>query len=52
MENEEDKTVEVSEETKETKIEKPKLFKTPKANMYKKHDDESDPEVTALLKVS
>ena len=50
MENEEDKTVEVSEETKETKTEKPKLFKKPKVNMYKKHDDESDPEIDAFAK--
>jgi hypothetical protein len=50
MENEENKTVEVSEETKETKTEKPKLFKKPKVNMYKKHDDESDPEVDAFAK--
>jgi hypothetical protein len=50
MENEENKTVEVSEETKETKTEKPKLFKKPKVNMYKKHDDESDPEIDAFAK--
>ena len=50
MENKEKETVEVSEETKETKTEKPKLFKKPKANPYKKHDDESDPEVEAFAK--
>jgi hypothetical protein len=50
MEKEENKAVEVSEETKETKTEKPKLFKKPKANPYKKHDDESDPEVDAFAK--
>ena len=50
MENEENKTVEVSEETKETKTEKLKLFKKPKVNMYKKHDDESDPEIDAFAK--
>ena len=40
MENEENKTVEVSEETvetkEETKTEKPKLFKKPKAKPYSK----------------
>ena len=50
MEKEENKAVEVSEETKETKTEKPKLFKKPKANPYKKHDDESDPEIEAFAK--
>jgi len=50
MENKEKETVEVSEETKETKTEKPKLFKKPKANPYKKHDDASDPEVEAFAK--
>ena len=50
MEKEENKAVEVSEETKETKTEKPKLFKKPKANPYKKHDDESDPETEAFAK--
>jgi len=54
MENEEKETVKVSEETqetkKETKTEKPKLFKKPKANPYKKHDDESDPEIEAFAK--
>ena len=47
---EEKETVEVSEETKETKTEKPKLFKKPKVKMYKKHDDESDPEIEAFAK--
>ena len=52
MEKEENTAVEVSEEnkTEETKTEKPKLFKKPKANVYKKHDDESDPEVEAFAK--
>ena len=35
MENKEKETVKVSEETKETKTEKPKLFKKPKTKMYK-----------------
>jgi len=47
MENEENKTVEVS---KETKTEQPKLVKKPKANPYKKHDDASDPEIEAFAK--
>ncbi len=47
MEKEENTAVEVSEETK---TEKPKLFKKPKANVYKKHDDASDPEVEAFAK--
>ena len=54
MENEEKEPVKVSEETqetkKETKTEKPKLFKKPKVNPYKKHDDESDPEIEAFAK--
>ena len=50
MENKEKETVKVSEETKETKTEKPKLFKKPKANPYKKHDDASDPEIEAFAK--
>ena len=49
MENKEE-TVEVSKETIETKTEKPKLFKKPKVNVYKKHDDESDPEIEAFAK--
>ena len=52
---EEKETVEVSEETVETKeeakTEKPKLFKKPKVKMYKKHkDDDDDPEVEAFAK--
>ena len=50
MENKEKETVKVSEETKETKTERPKLFKKPKANLYKKHDDASDPEIEAFAK--
>jgi len=50
MENKDKETVKVSEETKETKTEKPKLFKKPKANPYKKHDDASDPEIEAFAK--
>ena len=50
MENKEKETVKVSEETKETKTEKPKLFKKPKVNPYKKHDDASDPEIEAFAK--
>ena len=42
MEKEENKTVEVSEETKETKTEKPKLFKKPKAKPYSKTREETD----------
>jgi len=48
---EEKETVEVSEETKETKTEKPKLFKKPKVKMYKRHkDDDEDPEIEAFAK--
>jgi len=48
---EEKETVEVSEETKETKTEKPKLFKKPKTKMYKRHkDDDEDPEVEAFAR--
>jgi len=53
MEKEENKAVEVSDEVEtkeETKTEKPKLFKKPKVNVYKKHDDESDPEIEAFAK--
>ena len=50
MENKEKYTVNVSDETKETKTERPKLFKKPKANLYKKHDDASDPEIEAFAK--
>jgi len=39
---EEKETVEVSEETKETKTEKPKLFKKPKAKLYRKTREETD----------
>ncbi len=42
MENEEKEKVEVSEETKETKTEKPKLFKKPKAKLYRKTREETD----------
>ena len=42
MENEEKEKVEVSEETKETKTEKPKLFKKPKAKLYSKTREETD----------
>ena len=42
MEKEENKTVEVSEETKETKTEKPKLFKKPKVKLYSKTREETD----------
>ena len=47
MENEENKTVEVSEETK---TEKPKLFKKPKAKLYSKHSEEDDAETEAFAK--
>ena len=50
MENKEKETVKVSEETKETKTEKPNLFKKPKVNLYKKHDDASDLEIEAFAK--
>jgi len=52
MENEEKEKVEVSEEIKseETKTEKPKLFKKPKVKMYKKHQDDDDPEIEAFAK--
>ena len=46
MENEE-KEVTVSQEAE---VSKPKLVKKPKVNPYKKHDDESDPEVEAFAK--
>ena len=42
MENKEKEKVEVSEETKETKTEKPKLFKKPKAKLYRKTREETD----------
>ena len=44
-----EKEVTASEE-KEVEISKPKLIKKPKANMYKKHQDEDDPEVEAFAK--
>ena len=54
MENEENKTVEVSEETvetkEETKTEKPKLFKKPKVKLYSKHRDEDDAETEAFAR--
>jgi len=46
MENEE-KEATVSQEAE---VSKPKLVKKPKVNPYKKHDDESDPEVEAFAK--
>jgi len=36
--------------SQEAEAPKPKLFKKPKVNPYKKHDDESDPEVEAFAK--
>ncbi len=42
MENKEKEKVEVSEETKETKTEKPKLFKKPKVKLYRKTREETD----------
>ena len=52
MENEENKTVKVSEEIKseETKTEKPKLFKKPKVKLYSKHRDEDDAETEAFAR--
>ena len=54
MENEENKAVEVSEETvetkEETKTEKPKLFKKPKVKLYSKHRDEDDAETEAFAR--
>ena len=49
MENKE-KEVTTSDEKKEVEVTKPKLVEKPKANPYKKHDDESDPEVEAFAK--
>ena len=46
MENKEKETT-VSQEAEAPK---PKLFKKPKVNPYKKHDDESDPETEAFAK--
>ena len=42
MENKEKETVKVSEETKETKTEKPKLFKKPKTKLYRRTREETD----------
>ena len=54
MENEENKAVEVSEETietkEETKTEKPKLFKKPKAKLYRKHQEDDDAETEAFAR--
>ena len=50
MEKEENKTVEVSEETKETKTEKPKLFKKPKGKLYSKHQEDDDAETEAFAR--
>jgi len=36
--------------SQEAEVSKPKLVKKPKVNPYKKHDDESDPEVEAFAK--
>lgn len=36
--------------SQEAEVSKPKLVKKPKANPYKKHDDESDPEIEAFAK--
>jgi len=44
-----EKEVTTSEE-KEVEISKPKLVKKPKVNMYKKHQDDDDPEVEAFAK--
>jgi len=44
-----EKEVTASEE-KEVEISKPKLIKKPKVNMYKKHQDDDDPEVEAFAK--
>jgi hypothetical protein len=49
MENKE-KEVAASDEKKEAEVPKPKLVKKPKAMLYKKHDDESDPEIEAFAK--
>ena len=44
-----EKEVTASEE-KEVEISKPKLIKKPKVNMYKKHQDDDDPEVEAFAR--
>ena len=49
MENKE-KEVKASDEKKEAEVPKPKLVEKPKAMLYKKHDDESDPEIEAFAK--
>jgi hypothetical protein len=49
MENEENTAVEVSNEV-ETKTEKPKLFKKPKAKPYSKHQEDDDAETEAFAK--
>ena len=36
--------------SQEVEAPKEKLFKKPKANMYKKHQDDDDPEVEAFAK--
>ena len=36
--------------SQEAEVSKPKLVKKPKVNMYKKHDDASDPEIEAFAK--
>jgi len=36
--------------SQEAEVSKPKLVKKPKANLYKKHDDASDPEIEAFAK--
>ena len=45
-----EKEVKASDEKKEAEVPKPKLVKKPKAMLYKKHDDESDPEIEAFAK--
>ena len=45
-----EKEVKASDEKKEAEVTKPKLVKKPKAMLYKKHDDESDPEIEAFAK--
>ena len=36
--------------SQEAEVSKPKLVKKPKVNLYKKHDDASDPEIEAFAK--
>ena len=45
-----EKEVKASDEKKEAEVPKPKLVEKPKAMLYKKHDDESDPETEAFAK--